>query len=283
MFHRKYRWHIPADRIRPTWHYLTFAIGGSVSAYLIAAIIDVERMKTRKRKFIERLNFNKSSSVSLSITNNTLMGWWKSIPEKYRTVYSIMACNTIIFCAWKMPTLKGFLGKWFLHSIHSHPITMLTSCFSHYNIMHLGFNMLALWSFAPLLHEKMGREQFLAFYITGGLMSSFGSHLFKLYRRDSIRSLGASGALFAVAGACSHIPGLYVSIIFLPFLSLPLKMALPATMAIDAIGLIKRWSTFDHAAHLSGAAFGYIFSSISHKKIWPNRIELLKKINYPIK
>lgn len=149
--------------------------------------------------------------------------------------------------------------------------------------MHLGFNMLALWSFAPLLHDKMGREQFLAFYITSGLMSSLGSHLFKYYRRNSVRSLGASGALFAVAGACAHIPGLYVSLIFLPFLSFPLKTALPVVMIFDFMGLLRKWSTFDHAAHLTGTTFGYIFYSTSHEKLWPNRIEFLKKINYPIK
>lgn len=36
---------------------------------------------------------------------------------------------------------------------------------------------------------------------------------------------------------------------------------IPVMMLFDMAGLVFRWSTFDHAAHLSGAVFGFAYVS----------------------
>lgn len=38
-------------------------------------------------------------------------------------------------------------------------------------------NMLALWSFGHVAFRELGREQFLAFYVSGGVLASLASHL----------------------------------------------------------------------------------------------------------
>jgi hypothetical protein len=43
---------------------------------------------------------------------------------------------------------------------------------------------------------------------------------------------------------------------FIPY-SFEIQDCLPFIIGIEIIGLILRWQTFDHAAHLGGAAVGY--------------------------
>ena len=53
--------------------------------------------------------------------------------------------------------------------------TMVTASFSHLTLTHLFCNMLALSSFGTTCIQMMGKEQFLAFYMSAGLASSLGS------------------------------------------------------------------------------------------------------------
>ena len=45
---------------------------------------------------------------------------------------------------------------------------MLLSAFSHYALFHLSINMYVLWSFAPPITLVLGKEQFVAFYLSTG-------------------------------------------------------------------------------------------------------------------
>lgn len=278
------RWYIPPER-RPyqNWTYTAMTIGGIAVSYVTAMIVDVEREKARRKRWLASVNYRGLSGGKDPREANAFTVWWRSQRESERTVLSIMATNAAVFLAWRMPSLKNVMSRYFVHSTRSHPVTMLTSMFSHISGMHLLVNMIALYSFGRVLHERMGREQFIAFYLSSGLASSAGSHLVRAYRQDFTQSLGASGAIFGVAAGCAHNPDLRVSLIFLPFFSIPISVALPAMMAYDALGLFKRWSTFDHAAHLSGAIFGYTAYTASMRYIWPRRHRLLQSLGYPIK
>lgn len=70
-------------------------------------------------------------------------------------------------------------------------------------------------------------------------------------------SLGASGAIYAVffLGAMSY-PEAQVGIIFLPFLTMPIKFAAGLMMLLDVVGIWRAWKGFNHVAHLGGALFG---------------------------
>lgn len=51
-------------------------------------------------------------------------------------------------------------------------------------------------------------------------------------------------------------PDAKVGIIFLPFLTLPIKFAAGAMMLLDVVGIWRAWKGFNHVAHLGGALFG---------------------------
>jgi membrane associated rhomboid family serine protease len=72
---------------------------------------------------------------------------------------------------------------------------LVTSMFSHVQLWHIGFNMLALYALGPQLEMVVGRSRFLALYFLSGLA---GSAL--VYWGDR-GALGASGAIFGLMGA----------------------------------------------------------------------------------
>jgi membrane associated rhomboid family serine protease len=75
---------------------------------------------------------------------------------------------------------------------------LLTSAFTHVEIWHIGFNMLALWFLGPGLERVLGRVRFLAIYLISALTGSAAV----LWLADpQTQTLGASGAVFGMLGA----------------------------------------------------------------------------------
>lgn len=68
---------------------------------------------------------------------------------------------------------------------------MVFSMFSHYNVFHLAANMYVLHSFSTLAVSSLGKEQFMAVYLSGGVIANFVSYLYKTVLKTSVVSLGA--------------------------------------------------------------------------------------------
>ena len=85
----------------------------------------------------------------------------------------------------------------------SHPWTWLTSMFLHApNLMHIAFNMLALFSVGPVLERLMGHWRYLALYLISGLGGAAGLMVWARVSGDWTMSVyGASGALFGLFAA----------------------------------------------------------------------------------
>lgn len=75
---------------------------------------------------------------------------------------------------------------------------LVTSMFSHTEIWHIGFNMLALYVLGPQLEAMLGRWRFVALYLLSGLTGS--AFVYWLSPPNS-QTLGASGALFGLMAA----------------------------------------------------------------------------------
>merc|ERR1711962_393125 len=192
----------------------------------------------------------------------------------------LIGMNAAVLGARKVAACQRFMGRWFMHSpTNPRSAPLLLSCFSHKEIWHLGANMYVLWSFAPLIHEIMGSEQLAAFYITGGCLSSLASHYFKVASRSGhLPSLGASGALLAVLGACcTKRPDAQLQIIFLPMFVFSAQTAITGMIALDSCGLLFGWRVFDHAAHLGGTLFGCWYALYGHKYTWDQRASFVRK------
>ena len=142
--------------------------------------------------------------------------WWATTLSPYHATYTVIAFNTLVFLAWRIPTpaVQSFMTRHFTHQpLSGKSYTLLTSVFSHYSIAHFAFNMLAFYSFGPpaftYLHaqalmfpnisrmnadELRARESTfdpelkstsaywhaLAFYLSAGTMASYIPHLVKI-------------------------------------------------------------------------------------------------------
>lgn len=75
---------------------------------------------------------------------------------------------------------------------------VLTSAFTHAEVLHLATNMIALFFLGPPLEQVLGRARFLAVYLISALAGS--AAVMWLAPPDSA-ALGASGAIFGLLGA----------------------------------------------------------------------------------
>jgi membrane associated rhomboid family serine protease len=75
---------------------------------------------------------------------------------------------------------------------------LLTSMFTHVQVWHIGFNMLALYILGPQLELVLGRVRFLAVYLLSGLV---GSATVYWLAGTNEPTVGASGAIFGLMGA----------------------------------------------------------------------------------
>ncbi|XP_016156175.1 PREDICTED: presenilins-associated rhomboid-like protein, mitochondrial isoform X1 [Ficedula albicollis] len=154
---------------------------------------------------------------------------------------------------------------------------MLLSTFSHFSLFHMAANMYVLWSFSSSIVSLLGCEQFIAVYLSAGVISTFVSYVAKMATGRFEPSLGASGAIMTVlAAVCTKMPEAKLAIILLPMFTFTAGSALKAIIAFDTAGLALGWRLFDHAAHLGGALFGMWYVTYGHELIWKNREPLVK-------
>jgi membrane associated rhomboid family serine protease len=73
-----------------------------------------------------------------------------------------------------------------------------TTAFLHANILHIAFNMYALWLLGRALERYIGVWRFLAIYVVAGISGSAGA---LLLTNAYTPTVGASGAIFGLMGA----------------------------------------------------------------------------------
>ncbi|KAH8372149.1 hypothetical protein KR093_010171, partial [Drosophila rubida] len=203
--------------------------------------------------------------------------FWDSLSPGDKTFAPILICNLAAFGLWRVPAMRATMLKYFTSNPAARIVCwpMFLSTFSHYSVMHIFANMYVLHSFSNAAVLSMGKEQFMAVYLSAGVFSSLMSVLYKAGTRQPGMSLGASGAIMTVlAYVCAQYPETQLSILFLPTVTFSAGAAIKVIMGIDFAGCVMGWKFFDHAAHLGGAMFG-IFWAHYGAQLWAKRIGLL--------
>jgi membrane associated rhomboid family serine protease len=93
-------------------------------------------------------------------------------------------------------------GSWYPGVTDGAVWQLVTTMFTHVEVLHIGFNMLALYALGPSLEVAIGRSRFLALYFISGLA---GSALVMWAGSEYGATLGASGAIFGLMGALAVI------------------------------------------------------------------------------
>jgi len=143
----------------------------------------------------------------------------------------------------------------------------VTYMFLHGGILHLLWNMLALWIFGCDVERRWGTNRFVRFYLLGGLAAGVCT-LLVAPMSESIAihpTIGASGAVLGVLAAYAMMfPDNRITLLLLFVLPLTMKAR---TLAIGyaVITVLMILSTppgsggVAHFAHLGGLAFGYLY------------------------
>jgi len=161
---------------------------------------------------------------------------------------------TGLFAVWPRTISMGLLQVWryvtyqFLHDTRG--------------VGHIFFNMLALYMFGTMLERHWGRERFLVFYLTCGVVGGLTYPLLLLVNvldPPARQLIGASGSILGILAACAMLfprMNVYIWGIFpVPIWVLALVFALAAFLTIQGDGL----NAGGEAAHLGGLAAGALY------------------------
>ena len=126
----------------------------------------------------------------------------------------ILACIAASIWAWQQdPALAERNFPFSLRNFENGRVwTLVVALFVHANVFHLVGNMLFLFVFGNTLEKSVGAEKLLVIFFTGGLLSFILSPA--VLPRDT-GMLGASAAIFALAGSVMLIRPLKFSWLFL--------------------------------------------------------------------
>ncbi len=178
----------------------------------------------------------------------------------------LLGANVMIFIAMVLasgPSLD-FNGRVMVHfGANYGPFTLsgqwwrlLTYMFLHGGLMHIAFNMWCLWDLGQLCESLYGRWTFAAIYLTTGIAAGLASVAWN----PGVLSVGASGAIFGLAGAL-------IASFALGEFSLP-KVAISGTLRslLFFVGFNVLFGTLspgiDNGAHGGGLISGLIFGAL---------------------
>jgi len=144
----------------------------------------------------------------------------------------------------------------------SRPWTAVTYLFLHAGILHLAFNLLALFIFGPPVEERMGGRAFIGFYLASGIGGALLSYALILIRPASI--VGASAAVYGVMLAFAwYWPDEPIYVFPLPEpLSAKWLVALAVLLSLGLALFPGLQPGVAHIAHLGGFATAFLWLKI---------------------
>ncbi len=221
------------------------------------------------------------------------------------TIKHIIIINIIMFLATQMMP-QQMLNLFAMH-FPLNPVfkvwQIVTHMFMHANLMHIAFNMYALWAFGTPLYYIWGNKKFLIFYFAAGLGAIFLYTVVQYYSfeqdlqqllaqgvsKDEIFSvlnsgqiykgfeemgvayygvmLGASGAIYGLLVAFAfYFPNAELMLIFIPY-PIKAKYFVPLLVLSDLFfGITNVLHTpVAHMAHVGGALVGFILMKMWRK------------------
>jgi rhomboid protease GluP len=139
---------------------------------------------------------------------------------------------------------------------------LLSYMFVHGSVLHIGFNMWCLWDLGALCESLYGRWTYFAIYIITGV----GGGLASLAWNPGTFSVGASGAIFGLAGAL--IASFYLGEFSLPRAAI--KSTLMSLLFFAGFNLFfGMLPGIDNSAHIGGLIAGLILGA-AIAKLAPN-------------
>ena len=191
--------------------------------------------------------------------------------EKYKPTYILIALNVAVYIYTSVLSgnalqtsidVQAQWGQYNLLVFNGWYYQLLTSMFIHASLFHLVGNLLFLLIFGLRGEEMFSLPEFLTIYLVGGL---FGNILSLGFGPDFI-SVGASGAIFAMFGACVIYGRRSVR-----------QSILGALVYAFFLFFINTGAGVNIAAHLGGLVFGLLLGYLIATRRKPNHEEKVRQ------
>jgi rhomboid protease GluP len=191
--------------------------------------------------------------------------------EKYKPTYILIALNVVVYIYTSILSgnalqtsidVQAQWGQYNLLVFNGWYYQLLTSIFIHASLFHLVGNLLFLLIFGLRGEEMFSLPEFLTIYLVGGL---FGNILSLGFGPDFI-SVGASGAIFAMFGACVIYGRRSVR-----------QSILGALVYAFFLFFINTGAGVNIAAHLGGLVFGLLIGYLIATRRKPNHEEKVRQ------
>ena len=196
--------------------------------------------------------------------------WMRQHSSSMAVTQGIFGINVAVFIAMALAgvsMLSNPAGEDLVHwGANFGPLTvsgqwwrLLTCVFIHGGLLHIAFNMWCLWDLGRLAESVYGHWTFACVYLITGLSASLASVIWN----PSILSVGASGAIFGIAGAL-------ISSFYLGEFSLPREAM---SGMLRSVVMFVGYNLFfgaviartDNAAHIGGLLMGLLLGALIAK------------------
>ena len=223
--------------------------------YLLEIFPDIVEKTGHKEKGMELL-FKITDDINKSnVKKNAKLDKLFSKKTPYIT-YIIMGICFIMFLITGMGNDTGVLIEYGANLDvlvkNGEYYRLLTSMFLHSGLLHLFFNMYALYIIGPQVESFFGKTKYLIIYLLSGISGSLLSVAFNV----NTVSVGASGAIFGLFGAL-----LYFGYNYRGYLGNVIKSQIIPIIVINLLfGFLV--SGVDNAAHIGGLIGGFLTAMV---------------------
>lgn len=136
---------------------------------------------------------------------------------------------------------------------------LLTCAFLHGSLLHIAFNMWCLWDLGALAESLYGHWTFAVVYLLAAIGGSLGSVIWN----PNVLSVGASGAIFGIAGAL--IASFYLGEFSMPRAAIAGSLRSVVTFVGYNLVFGAMMSRVDNAAHVGGLVTGLMLGALIAK------------------
>ncbi len=139
------------------------------------------------------------------------------------------------------------------------PWQLLTYGFLHGDLVHIAFNMFALWMFGRELELLLGPKRFLTYYLTCVIGAGFVQLLVAKFQGGLYPTIGASGGVFGILLAFGlAFPNRMIVLIFPPIPMRAKYFVLIYGLLELYLGVSGNAPGVANFAHLGGMLFGFL-------------------------
>lgn len=138
---------------------------------------------------------------------------------------------------------------------------LVTYSFLHGSLMHLGFNMFAVWMFGAALETRWNDLRYLLTYLLSVVVAAMTQIVVSgFFLHSSTAVIGASGGVFGLLLAYAlYFPRSSITIVFLPFIRIPARTFVLGYGVVELLlGLTNTDAGVAHFAHLGGLFGGWL-------------------------